>query len=444
MRCGNGSWSWFRSLSFGFLIVAGGAIASAQAQEKSEQGKRVTLADAKRYAVSHNFSLLGAREGVETADALTQHARSSFFPKLAVVGGAESKQGSSTGEVTALGYLSANVNIFNGFADQKRVDVANLEKEKADAALTQQTLELELEVERIYYLYLFKKRALDSHEDSLKTNDKHRNSLKARRSAGMVSESDVMDFELRDSLLKSQVASLQKDLKELQLNLVRLLGPNLGTAITPTGDLPHFHIKGDLKSYLSTMDQKSAAIKSASLNREQADLKVSVERASWLPKIDLEAQAGYLSKDDRLANSDIGFKGLATARWEFFSGFETSSQLRVAATEAKRLEYTLKQQILTSMANVENSYNRLRSIEERVDLEEANEDRATKLYNSIWKEYNRGVKTSGDVKDAEEALLDARLRRAEFKWQFIEQKIALEKEIGRSVETEHFGQQHAR
>ncbi len=74
-----------------------------------------------------------------------------------------------------------------------------------------------------------------------------------------------------------------------------------------------------------------------------------------------------------------------------------------------------------------------RPIEARVHLEERNEVRAQKYYTTVINEYRRGVRNSTDVKVAAEALYDASLRRESFKYEFLNEKILLERTLSGPV-----------
>jgi outer membrane protein TolC len=87
------------------------------------------------------------------------------------------------------------------------------------------------------------------------------------------------------------------------------------------------------------------------------------------------------------------------------------------------------------MTAAEVNYLKLSSLQDRVHVEEGNEERAGKYYNVILDEYRRGLKNGADLKNAEATLLEARNRSVEFKYAFIDTKIKLEREIGLYIET---------
>jgi outer membrane protein TolC len=97
-----------------------------------------------------------------------------------------------------------------------------------------------------------------------------------------------------------------------------------------------------------------------------------------------------------------------------------------------------KQTLLSAMAEVEASFRKLQSITQRVDLEGKNEGRAERLYKSTLSEFNRGIKNGGDLKASESSWLEAKMRRAELKSEFIKTKIYVEKKFHVFVKvTEH-------
>lgn len=130
------------------------------------------------------------------------------------------------------------------------------------------------------------------------------------------------------------------------------------------------------------------------------------------------------------------------AKFEFFSGFETYWEGRVRKANVLKKEARLKQGVLDAVMEAERAYRQTMSIQVRVDLEEKNEVRARKYYDSILKEYRRGIKNSADVKSASEAYIEAILRRERFKYEFLKEKLSLERVLGTTVKTEVIEDSH--
>ena len=76
------------------------------------------------------------RQALEEARARQGLARSTYFPKLGIAGGADTQIKSNVSENTAIGYLYGDYNLFSGFGDSYRTQIAALEAEKGSWAKT--------------------------------------------------------------------------------------------------------------------------------------------------------------------------------------------------------------------------------------------------------------------------------------------------------------------
>lgn len=403
---------------------------------------QVTLEQAKKFAIDNNFKIKALKNSVKAADSSIEVARSNFMPKVGVAAGGETESEGTTRESAALGYAYANLNVFNGLSDQAALVIAKTKFEEAEKLLSQNILKLEIEIETLFYRYIFMREQFNTLNKSLKLNDVHQKLVKKQKASGIATDSDVMEFSLNDALLKSELVSIEQELNEIKLELTRLLGPEIGPAFEPIGKIPHFHINEKLSDLFTMMQNGSLGVAISSLKLKEAKYKERVYRAEWLPKIDLELKAGYLPIDERPTNNRASFSGAILAKWEFFSGFGTKARTNRATYERMKQEYELKHDVLDSMTSVERFYKNLLSIEKRVDLEEKNEDKAQRLYKSILSEYKRGVKTSGDVRGAEETLRDAVLRFEKFKLDYILSKLKLESVLSKRLKMIRYDHGH--
>jgi len=411
--------------------------------------QRISVEDAIKYAIDHNFGLQALKAEVEAKDASIGVARSKFFPKLGVVGGGEYMESNSVVESGALGYAFGQWNLFNGFADGMAKQKAEIAKQIAESEYRKSAAEVRLEVESLFNRYLYKRNTLEHIHESIALNEKHLQSVRRRMSAGLTSESDQMDFELRDAVLRSDSRLNEQELVEIKLGLVRMMGPELGLSFEPSGQLAHYHVEGDLNEYLQVTHSSNEEIKQSLLGTESALLDLRQSRSAWMPSLDAEVKFGVLPLDERVGDKTPGVSGMLVARWELFSGFGTKALSDESSAMLRKKELESRQTLLTSMAGVENLIRKLHSIEERVDLEKTNEDRALRLYRLTLSEYSRGVKNSSDVKAAEQSLLDAKNRASGYKNEFLETKLELEKKHNvrvrvREMQDSHLLSDHAK
>lgn len=420
-------------------IVLGlsGQVWAVDSKVSPEEMKKVGLEDAKSYAIKHNFEVLALRRAVEEAEAGVGRARSKFFPTLGVAGGGDTVFSSTETEGAPVGYLYSNFNLFNGFEDMYRSNMASIEVEKANAKLSRAEFRVGLDVEKTFHLYLFKKRSMDLKRDAIKTNESHKKMAAQKRASGMASDSDIMEFDLKDALLKSDLLLLEQELEEARTSLKKLLGEEIGSKIEPVGNLQHQHLKGQLMDHIRKIKTDSEAVVVATKELAIASLETKAARSRWLPKLDLEIVAGYLPWDLRtVAGGTSMVGGKLIAKFDLFTGFDTVYERREQAAKELRLENQLKGAILNAISETENAYRKISTIQARVDLEEQNEQRAKKYYASIISEYRRGIKNSADLRVAADGIYEASLKGEGFKYEFLSQRIELERALGGAVPTE--------
>ncbi len=409
----------------------------------ADESMKVGLDDAKKYAVQHNFEVLSLRQAYEEVKARQGKARSAYFPKLGIAGGADTQIKSNAHENAAIGYLYGNYNLFNGLGDSYHSQIASLEAEKAEIRLKRAEFRVGLEVERAFHLYLYKKSVIELKKESVKINETHKRMASNRKRSGLIAESDVMEFDLKDSTLRSDLLLLDQEIEEARTSLKKILGEEVGSRIEPIGSLQHQHLKGSLNDLVKRIKDHSEPVLIGAKDIAIASLETKVAQSKWLPKLDVEVAAGYLPWDLRQVPSGAAMVGgKIVLRMDLFSGFETLYERREA--EAKRLkqEAELKTSILSAMIDTENSYRRISTIQARVDLEEENESRARKYYGSIMNEYKRGVKNSADLRVAADGLFEASLKRESFKYEFLNSRLDLERALGGKVETEMIEDKH--
>lgn len=401
-----------------------------------------SLEQAKKHAIAHNFEVLALKSALDEAKAISRRVRSAYYPTLGVAGGADSEIYSTGDRAVSIGYLYGTYNLFNGFGDAYRSEVADLEYEKAKVKLERTEFRIGLDVEQVFHLYLFKKGALALREEALKLNDKHKKMALQRKASGMASDADLMEFDLKEALLKSDVLLLQQELESARAQLKRLLGEEVGAKIEPVGILQHQHLKGSLMDYVSRIKNESEPVLLSARSLQTATVESKMWRSKWLPRLDLEVKAGYLPLVDRPPDGGASLSTMIVARIDLFSGFDTLAEKQ--QTEAKRMrsEAELKNSLLTAVTDMEIAFRKIKTIQTRVDLEEQNANRSDRYYKAVLREYTRGVKNSADLKVAADQVYDVHLRREGYKYDFLIEKLNLERALGGKVAVEIMQGEH--
>lgn len=398
----------------------------------SEIPRTLDLRGAQKQALEGNPDIRVIKRSLEELRATAGRSRSKYFPTLGVAGGADVDKQGTAGNVHGVGYLYGTYNLYKGNEDSNRTEMSDIEADKVEFRLKQLEFRVGRDVERYFDLYLLKKNAIQRKEEAIKLNEVHEKAARDRRGTGLVSHSDVLEFDLRESILRSEVTLLEQELKEAKTNLQQVLGEEKELSAEPQGELHQSSLKGSVSDFLSGVKTGNENVGLIARDLNLAEIESKIATSHWLPQLDLEARVGYLP--GRTDGTGVGYTGLVLAKIDLFSGFDTLWEKRASQAKKQGFEAKLSRELLTAQRQIEILVQKIRAIEVRADLEKQNEVRAKKYYESVLSEYKRGIKSSSDVKNAAEALLNSGLRREEFKYQFIADRIELEKTIGTAVE----------
>jgi outer membrane protein TolC len=394
---------------------------------------RLDLEQARKLALQHNHAVAAARHEIEASRSARQRASAAFRPTLGLAGGAESKTNEDGSDSAGFGYLHGGVNLFNGFRDRHLRDLAEVQVERAVDRLKAIEFTVGCDVEEHFSAYLYKKALIELKKQAVARNDVHQRFVRKSRMLGLISEADVMEFQLRDAALRSELVVLEQERDDARSSLEQVLGDGLGGDVELVGQITHVHVEGDLSGYLERADAASLPVRDATAEVEKARLEKKVSEGRWLPVVGIEARAGYLPLDDRtIENKPEGAIAL-TARLELYGGGDTYWEEREKAAAVFASEAKLKDELSQTTHKVKAAFRNLKVIEARSDLEKNNVEFARKYYESILSEYKRGFKNSSDLSAASQTLSEAEERKIGFDFEFIKQRLDLERLLGSPV-----------
>jgi len=397
--------------------------------------EKISLEMAKQYAIKRNYHLRSLRFNNDALEAQSDRLNSSYFPKFGLVGGVNS-YGEIAKDVGPLGYTYLKYNLFNGYRDQVQLDLSQIELKKAEMILNNEEFNIGLDVEKAFHTYIYFRDLLDLQSMALDLNGKHKLLVKKTKKAGLSSDTDVMEFEIKDAILSSDLEFIKQNLEETRISLKKLLGDEIGSKVIPVGAIQHQHLKGKLMTYLDRIKESSFPVKLSALELKSAATQAGLWKSSWLPRIDLEVQAGLFPVESRGEEREFNTNIMLTANFELFSGFESQNQRRIQNSVFAKYQNNLKGKILFSISEMETFFRRLKTVERRVDLEEHNVERSRTYYEGVKKEYLRGYKNSADLASASDRYTESIKRKIQFMFEFLIQKLKLERSLGAKVDVE--------
>lgn len=391
----------------------------------------ITLADFLNEAMIHNKEVMEANLKLESATALKGKTRSFYYPEIGIEGGAESYHSSQTNASNGFAFAYGRYNLYNGGKDFNAFKTQSKEQEFADFHLAKTKVRVQREVAHQFYDLLFIQEANKLKIQALEINQSQLKMAEKRKAAGITSDSDVLEFELREATLHSDLLLLEQEKLSSMREFLRILGRDeTNTNIEVSGALNRVPVNKELSELISQAQNEREDLIEAKKNLSIATFAHSATLGSWFPKADFEANYGNLPRADRILTETPTLGILLKVSLPLFSGFDSYYERVSKAHEMDRAEVTMKRVEQQMKVQVEMAFSKLKTIGSRADLEEKNLDRSKRYYEITTAEYKRGIKNSLDVASATEKLFDTKLRDLQYRRDFKFAQLLLAESIG--------------
>lgn len=369
---------------------------------------------------------------VEAAQGRSGSLGRSFLPTLELQGSSESfKQGRLTQKTQPAFGAEVKMNLFNGFKDLRESQSRGLEVEKRQHQ-SQRLISEEIEKARsTYWGIIFLRDKQELIKSALIDNNQNLKSAQRRIKSGVATDSDRVEFEMKDVDLRREQAENEIELLRLIRSLALLLGAEVSD-ISFSEKLAHDH---DFESILKHQEQDHDFLyKEYEVLAAQLQARSRQHRDSWLPKV--EAFAGYYQHNERdkdfpdaqdRTESVVGLRAQINIEGSFESQRESSAQLK----EARAAELTAKLKRKEVQDHLQGEMAELRLLHDQVHEAEQNIERAQRYYKLTLSEYGRGVKNSPDVLGASNKVFEMRHKRLEIVRNFQLSKAHVLSKLGR-------------
>lgn len=397
----------------------------------------ITLPSLIKEAYSNNLEIKEAEKQLEASTALRKQAIAPYLPEVGVEGGYQDTKFDNERSNGSFGYGTARINLYKGGKDKATLDAREEEERFQKLRYEKTKPQMEREISKKYYELLYLQEGIAVKEEALLANKSQKELAIKKKKAGFTSHADVLEFELREATLTSDINMLKRDEATKERELRRLIGRTSDTPLRVGGHLHREKFTKNSDSLLKIALEERIDLKESEKNLIVSQYQQKALLGDYLPKVDLEGRYGKLAGEERVFDSNSNSAVMLKVSIPLFSGLDTVNGRRAQASEIAKNELSatrIKQEI---KVQVENGLSRLRSIEERLDIEEKNIERSKQYYSITLNEYKKGVKNSPDVAGAAERLFDARIRNLEFRKDFHLARIEIAEAIG--VEDQSLG-----
>jgi outer membrane protein len=403
----------FRYLFFIGLFVL--SVNAAFADHPS-QGS-LTLEQLLKEGGEQNLEIKEAESNLKSSNQEANSKFGPYMPQLSIEGGPLSTNHEGEKNSGTSVYGKAGWNLYRGGRDSGEIEKAKIASQLEQKRLESVRAKISREISRVYYELLFFLESSDLKRKAIEMNQEQMKLGKLKKSSGFTSSADVIEFELRDATLKSDLKMHEQEVLEKSRELSVLLGrKDSSTPLVVKGHLTRdTSINLNREAVIARLPNSNIDIAEAQAEIQMSKMEAQVAKSGFLPSVDVEATYGKLANDERVFAGNDNYSVALKVSIPLFSGFETLNQTRSARSKVVAKENAVSRKNLSAVAETDNLFSKLATLNDRLNLEEKNLSKSEEYYKITVGEYRRGVKNSPDMVGASERLVEARIRNLEYR-----------------------------
>ncbi len=263
-----------------------------------------------------------------------------------------------------------------------------------------------LETVSAYMQVLTNRQVVSLNEANVNVLRRQLEAAQDRFEVGEITRTDVSQAEARLAGVETGLISARADLNASEAALTRLTGLKAASLVVP-GELPS--LPEDIQVAIGLAMSNHPAVGQASAAARAAEAARDVAFGEYLPTISLQAQYrrtedAFFAQED---NSDASVSAIAS--WSIFNGGTVLSRNRQASYDAMRAHHQLVEARASIEESVTNAWNNLMATRAAIRSSQSQVAANEVALDGVKQEAEVGVRTTLDVLNAEQELLDARV-----------------------------------
>jgi outer membrane protein len=231
-----------------------------------------------------------------------------------------------------------------------------------------------------------------------------------RFEVGEDTRTDVAQAESQLATARSNLAAAQGTL-EIARELFNLAVGRYPAGLAGPGGLPHLPGGEDEAGRLAR--QQHPSIRALQFEVAAAEFAVEEARASYRPSVTLDLSASETFDAPAAAARGTGASIGLTLTQPIYRGGQLASLERQALAQVEAVRASLNRQVQVNLQAVGNAYARLRIATAQLQASDQRIRAAQLAFDGVREEASLGARTTLDVLDAEQTLLEARISRIE-------------------------------
>jgi outer membrane protein len=375
-------------------------------------------------AYQNNPQLNAQRAIVRSTDEGVPQALSGYRPRVAVTASAgyqythvENTSGGNAAQVVRTPIHGANAprsvgatvtqNLFNGQQTANRTRAAESQVSASREALRVLEQTVLLSAATIYMDYLRDSAIVEVQKSNVRVLEQTLKQTKDRFNVGEVTRTDVAQSEAQLAAGKTQQLTAESNLTTTRSNFRRIIG-NEPIALAPGSPVDRF-LPGSLPGAIELGLTQNPNVTAAMFGIDVSYLQVKVNEGALLPSLNLQASVQQAYEQQMTIYSSFGASAVAQLNIPIYQGGAEYSLIRQSKETLANQRLVLEQQRDQTRANVVTAWGQLVAGKAQVQSAQAQVSASEIALNGVREEAKAGQRTTLDVLNAQQALVNARV-----------------------------------
>ncbi len=271
---------------------------------------------------------------------------------------------------------------------------------------------------RSFYQVLFIRDVLELTRASFKNAEDNLNNVRILNRQGIVSDYDLIRAEVQTENIRPMVTQAESNVVLAENGLKMTLGLSPDKDIQIDGDLEFIPVDAAvLQRADELLLENNASLKALSLQSEVNDELVAINRSEYLPTLAAYGTYQWLGQnnefskltDDLISTSQVGLN----ISLNLFNGWQTTAKVdaaKIAYYQSQEQLMAAKDAMKTQLRNIRF---KLEEARKRIEAQGKTVEQAEKGYKIATTRYSSGSGTQLEVNDADVALMQARVNKAQ-------------------------------
>ncbi len=421
-------------------LVAEDKVPTSHKVTKENQIDEGTLEEVIALVFRHNPKILAKREQLRSIEMLEKQAYSGYLPRIDIYGGVGTEHRNYKSTFVPNSYtedvaphrigIKANINLYEGGKTESNIKIAKNKKLAESYALKDEEQSICMQAIEVYLSYLNSIKILDLKKNNKFIMQAHYRECKDRVSLGRGTSTDIAQSEARLSRADSQLIFSEITYKNICERFYRIVGrmPKKLKSLD-TSKIEKF-MPYSLEEAENIAISNHPKLKQLMYLKKIAEESVVLAKSGLMPKVDVSVSAIHQKKDmmlNRLSKCQAELTVTVPVYEGGVSGYKAQEANHQVLMYINDLENT-KREILEAVRYSWNEIQRNRSEIISVKLQvNANK----KALDGVKDESINGSRTTLDVLNAEQELLDTKVDLSHAEHDLIKAYFALLRAIGR-------------